>query len=144
MNTRQLHLSFLLFCLHHIPSQHLQYDHYSWGEVGSRVVVDGQQTAAQLACFPKMASPVAAGTGWARLIIYLTNVIEKENKTKQAEGLVLPEILLTLCEESCRNSLSSTLIDVLSSAKPCNSTEQSLQKKSKLVKRKLGFSSSML
>lgn len=85
MNTRQLHLSFLLFCLHHIRSQHLQYDHYSWGEVGSRVVVDGQQKAAQLSCFPKMASPVAAGTGWARLIIYLTNVTEKENKTKQTK-----------------------------------------------------------
>jgi len=52
--------------------------------------------------------PVATGTEWARLIIYLTHVAEKEkNKTRQAEWPVIPEILLKLHEESCRNFILS-------------------------------------
>lgn len=58
----------------------------------------GQQKVAQLLCLPKVSSPVAAGTGWVRLIIYLTCIAEKGNQTKQAEWPVPPEMLLKLHE----------------------------------------------
>lgn len=79
INSRQLHLLFLLFHLHGMP--HNISDMINIAGDGRRAEYKwmGQQKVAQLLCFPKVSSPVAAVTGWVILIIYLTRVAEKGN-----------------------------------------------------------------